>query len=142
MNAQRSAEAPEVVKVFVSVLLGALIGSVVCDVTAISIDIPHLHGLIAFYTMAGGFFGGLVSVTPGVLHLLSRADEHFRGPPSSGLWSDLLILTLYASYIRMRSAHDSTTGQTQLMSVTAIVLLGLSRWLKQIRRARAFTRSN
>ena len=133
MNAQRSPESPETVKVFVSILLGVLIGSVVCDVTSVSSDVPSPHELVALYSMAGGFFGGLFSAGPAVLHLLSRAEDQLSGPASTCLWIDLLTLTLYAAYIRMRAVHDSVTGEAQKLSVTAIVMLHLSEWLRSLR---------
>ena len=59
----------------ITIPVGLLIFSLVCDLIALLSSQPDVWLLVAFFTMVGGFIGALIAAIPGVIDLMSISDS-------------------------------------------------------------------
>jgi uncharacterized membrane protein len=109
--------------------IGLLIFSLVCDLLSLGSNDPGTWATVAFYSMVGGFIGALVAAIPAVIDLLSLAERRVKKIALTHMAINLVAVTLYAVNIALRVTRGDNHGVPLLLSVAAVVLLGISGWL-------------
>jgi uncharacterized membrane protein len=109
--------------------IGLLVFSLICDLVSLASDDPETWATVAFYSMVGGFIGALVAAVPGVIDLLSLAERKVKKIALTHMAINLVAVTLYAVNIGLRVTGADSHYVPLLLSVVAIVLLGISGWL-------------
>ena len=113
----------------ITVPVGLFIFSLICDLAALLSASPEAWHTVAFYTMVGGFVGGLIAAMPGFIDFLSITDERVRKIAIMHMSLNLIVVTLYGVNIWLRVDGDEISGTPLVLSLLAVVLLGLSGWL-------------
>lgn len=112
----------------ITIPVGLLIFSLICDLIALFSTEPDVWLLVAFFTMVGGFIGALIAAIPGVIDLMSINESNIKKIGLTHMALNLVAVTLYAVNIWLRI--DGTSGSAPLvLSVIAVALLGVSGWL-------------
>ena len=112
----------------ITIPVGLLIFSLVCDLIALFVTNPDVWLIVAFFTMVGGFVGALIAAVPGVIDLMSIEEPAIKKIGLTHGALNVMAVTLYAVNIWMRV--DGTSGSTPLiLSVISVLLLGVSGWL-------------
>lgn len=112
----------------ITIPVGLLIFSLVCDLIALLSSQPDVWLLVAFFTMVGGFIGALIAAIPGVIDLMSISDSSIKKIGLTHMALNVIAVTLYAVNIWLRI--DGTSSSAPLiLSVIAVSLLGVSGWL-------------
>lgn len=84
---------------------------------------------VAFYTMAGGIVGALLSALPGLIDLLSMSASKVK---RIGIWHmciNLVAVALFAMNLWIRTVAAPRANPPFWLSVIGIVLLAISGWL-------------
>jgi uncharacterized membrane protein len=84
---------------------------------------------IAAYTMAGGLVGALLAAIPGLIDLLSIRDPQVKKVGLTHMTLNLIVVVLYAINLWLRLATGSGTGLPMVLSIVAVLMLGISGWL-------------
>lgn len=112
----------------ITIPVGLLIFSLVCDVAGLFSEDPATWATVAFYTMVGGFVGALIAAIPGLIDLLSINESRVKKIGLTHMALNLIATTLYAVNIWLRL--EGTAGSAPLiLSVISVGLLGISGWL-------------
>jgi uncharacterized membrane protein len=112
----------------ITIPVGLLIFSLICDLIALFVSDPNVWLLVAFFTMVGGFIGALIAAVPGVIDLMSINEPTIKRIGLTHMALNLVAVTLYAVNIWLRI--DGTSSSAPLvLSVIAVALLGVSGWL-------------
>lgn len=112
----------------ITIPVGLLIFSLVCDLIALFVTNPDVWLIVAFFTMVGGFVGALIAAIPGVIDLMSIEEPTIKKIGLTHAALNLIAVTLYAVNIWMRV--DGTSASTPLiLSIISVILLGISGWL-------------
>jgi uncharacterized membrane protein len=109
--------------------IGLLVFSLICDLVSLASDNPETWATVAFYSMVGGFIGALVAAVPGVIDFLSLGERKVKKIALTHMAINLVAVTLYAVNLGLRVARGDNHGIPLLLSVAAVVLLGISGWL-------------
>lgn len=112
----------------ITIPVGLLIFSLICDLIALFSDEPDVWLLVAFFTMIGGFIGALVAAIPGFIDLLSIDDSKIKKIGFTHMALNLIAVTLYAVNIWLR-VEGTATSTPLILSVVSVSLLGVSGWL-------------
>ena len=113
----------------ITVPVGLLIFSLICDLGALlSAEIANWHAA-AFYTMVGGFVGALIAAMPGFIDFLSITNERVRRIAIMHMSFNLIAVTLYGVNIWLRVDGNDVSGTPLLLSLLGVGLLGVSGWL-------------
>ncbi|HYD34433.1 MAG TPA: DUF2231 domain-containing protein [Methylophilaceae bacterium] len=112
----------------ITIPVGLLIFSLICDLIALFAENPDVWLVVAFFTMVGGFIGALIAAVPGVIDLMAIENEKVKKIGMMHMALNLVAVTLYAVNIWLRI--EGTSSSTPLiLSVIAVGLLGASGWL-------------
>lgn len=112
----------------ITIPVGLLIFSLICDLVALFATNPDVWLIVAFFTMVGGFVGALIAAVPGILDLMSIEEPTIKKIGLTHGALNVMAVTLYAVNIWMRI--DGTSASTPLvLSIIAVILLGISGWL-------------
>jgi uncharacterized membrane protein len=112
----------------ITIPVGLLIFSLICDLIALFVGEPNIWLLVAFFTMVGGFVGALIAAVPGVIDLMSINEPTIKRIGLTHMALNVIAVTLYAVNIWLRI--DGTSSSAPLiLSVIAVALLGVSGWL-------------
>ena len=84
---------------------------------------------MAFYTMAGGILGGLATAVPGLVDFLSMSDQQTRKIARTHMILNLVIVGLFIVNLWLRTVLVPGARLPLILSVTGVILLGLSGWL-------------
>jgi len=112
----------------ITIPVGLLIFSLICDLIALFSSAPDVWLLVAFFTMVGGFVGALIAAIPGAIDLLSIDDSKIKKIGFTHMALNLIAVTLYGVNIWLR-VEGTSTGTPLILSVVAVALLGVSGWL-------------
>lgn len=109
--------------------VGLFIFSLICDlISLVSID-PTVWAVVAFFSMVGGFVGGLAAAIPGFIDFLSITDPRVRKIAVTHMALNLVAITLYAVNIWLRIQATGVTITPLVLSLVSVALLGVSGWL-------------
>lgn len=112
----------------ITIPVGLLIFSLICDLIALFVSDPNVWLLVAFFTMVGGFIGALIAAVPGVIDLMSINEPTIKRIGLTHMALNVVAVTLYAVNIWLRI--DGTSSSAPLvLSVIAVALLAVSGWL-------------
>jgi uncharacterized membrane protein len=84
---------------------------------------------VAFYSMAGGIVGALISAVPGLIDLLSIENAKSK---SIGIWHmviNLLAVGLYCINFWLRLNRPAGDNLPIILSVIGIIFISVSGWL-------------
>ena len=84
---------------------------------------------MAFYTMAGGLLGALAAAVPGYLDYRSLTDPAVKKIGQWHMLINLSIVVLFAINLWLRMTSEPGAVLPIILSVIAIVMLGVSGWL-------------
>ena len=84
---------------------------------------------IAAYTMAGGLIGALLAAIPGLVDLLSIHDPQAKRVGVTHMTLNLVVVALYAVNLWLRLGTDTGTALPMVLSIVAVMMLGISGWL-------------
>jgi len=84
----------------------------------------------AYYTMAGGLIGAVLAAVPGLIDLISIRDRAVKRIGITHMVLNLSVVVLYAINLWLRTSDHAvvTTGEL-ILSIVALILLGVSGWL-------------
>jgi uncharacterized membrane protein len=108
--------------------VGLFIFSLVCDLIGLRSADPETWAVVAFYAMVGGFIGALAAAIPGLIDLLSLAEQKVKKIALTHMSLNLLAVALYAANIWLRW-NSGESGTTLLLSVLGVAVLAVSGWL-------------
>lgn len=98
-------------------------------------DLIHLAGggaawsITAFYAIAGGIIGAVAAAVFGAIDLYSMKDPVIRRVGTLHMILNLTVTVLFAFNLGWRVAGDPGAIVPIILSILAIVLLGISGWL-------------
>jgi uncharacterized membrane protein len=115
--------------ILVPIPIGLWLFSLFADVVFIAGWGGPVWSDLAFYTMAGGIVGALFAAVPGFIDFLSLRDRKVRMIGAIHLSLNLVIVAMFAVNLWLRTTTAPGAGIPFLLSVNAIVLLGVSGWL-------------
>jgi uncharacterized membrane protein len=84
---------------------------------------------IAFYTMVGGLVGGLAAAVPGLIDYLSMTEPATKKIARNHMILNLGIVAIYIVNLWFRMTMAPDAALPVVLSVCAVLLLGLSGWL-------------
>ena len=111
--------------------VGLWIFSLISDVIYAMRWGPTVWRDVAFYTMAGGIGGALLSAIPGLIDLVSLTDSRVK---RIGIWHmiiNLLAVALFCVnlWLRMPNTTTSIAIEPIWLSVAGVILIAISGWL-------------
>ena len=110
--------------------IGLWIFSLVCDVIYHAGSQNPIWKVIAFYTMAGGIIGALLAAIPGFIDYLSLKSRPVKRIATTHMVLNLIVVALFLFNLGIRySASTENEPFGVLLSIIAIVCLGISGWL-------------
>lgn len=112
----------------ITIPVGLLIFSLICDIIALFASDPNVWLLVAFFTMVGGFVGALIAAIPGVIDLMSIDEPRIKKIGFTHMALNLVAVTLYAVNIWLR-IEGTSASMPLILSIIAVGLLGVSGWL-------------
>jgi len=112
----------------ITIPVGLLIFSLICDIIALVAEQPDVWLVVAFFTMVGGFIGALIAAVPGTIDLMSITDSKIKKIGMTHMALNLVAVTLYAVNIWLR-VEGTSTHTPLVLSLIAVGLLGISGWL-------------
>jgi uncharacterized membrane protein len=113
----------------VALPIGLWVFSLVCDLILVTGFNPDLWFTVAYITMAGGIVGALLAAVFGLIDLVSLPRGHTRNMALLHMAINLVVVTVFAVNLWLRTGELQTMTLPLLLSVTGIVLLGVSGWL-------------
>lgn len=112
----------------ITIPVGLLIFSLICDLIALFSNDPEVWLTVAFYTMVGGFVGALVAAIPGVIDLMSISESSIKKIGLTHMALNVMAVTLYAVNIWLR-VEGNSGGTPLVLSIISVGLLSVSAWL-------------
>lgn len=111
--------------------VGLWIFSLISDVIYAMRWGPTVWRDVAFYTMAGGIGGALLSAIPGLIDLVSLTDSRVK---RIGIWHmiiNLLAVALFCVnlWLRMPNTTTSIAIEPIWLSVAGVIFIAISGWL-------------
>ena len=113
----------------ITIPVGLLIFSLICDLASLLSAEPENWHTAAFYSMVGGFVGALIAAMPGFIDFLSITNERVRRIAIMHMSFNLIAVTLYGVNIWLRIDGNDVSGTPLLLSLLGVGLLGVSGWL-------------
>jgi uncharacterized membrane protein len=108
--------------------IGLWVFSLVADLVFLAGGGPA-WSITAFYAIAGGILGAIAAAVFGAIDLYSMRDRAIRRLGTIHMILNLSVTVLFAFNLGWRVAGDPGAIAPVVISVVAIVLLGISGWL-------------
>jgi uncharacterized membrane protein len=113
----------------VTLPIGMWIFSFVCDLISFRSGHPETWATASLYAMVGGIIGALLAALPGLVDLLSLRDRAIKKTALTHMGLNLTVVVLFAINAWMRGHGADPGGTPFILSVIAILMLGVSGWL-------------
>lgn len=115
--------------ILVPLPIGLWIFSLVCDGVYTFWTNGDFWDWMALYTMFGGTAGALLAAVPGFIDFLSLSDPRVKRVALAHMLLNLTIVALYAVNLWLRTTSEPGAAAPMVLSIVAVVLLGISGWL-------------
>jgi len=105
--------------------------SLVCDVIVYASNVEEIEILwftLGYYTLAAGLVGALAAAVPGLIDYRSLVEPRQREIASRHLALNLVVVTLYAVNLWVRSQDPPEFEVGLALSVLGMSLLAVSAW--------------
>ena len=112
----------------VPIAIGGFVLSFIFDIVCVVTGQTAPWSTVAYYTMIGGIVGALCAALPGLVDALSLPAGHTKNIAFTHMAINLTVVALYVFNAWTRHGTAEHTGSV-LLSLVAIVLLGVSGWL-------------
>jgi uncharacterized membrane protein len=111
--------------------LGLWIFSLVCDLISLTVAVPDVWRIVAFYSMVGGLIGALVAAVPGLIDLLyyKGGAPPFKNIALTHMVINLSVVVLYAVNIWLRIDRLEGMNVPIVLSAIGVCAIAVSGWL-------------